>query len=232
MIAAVLVLLLQSGQPASETVADNGEWVCTARAKGKRDARVDVSIRVTTDRDILTQNVGWSPPRASRAATSRPDVKAPSLTLYYEYAEAEEIGEVTNALGDVSSIDAPAGTFDKMALGVRIDRGKTWYVALESLETMETPPDHRIGTRQIGDSTYDFRSAWLTDGDTDIDPLEALQAARIATISIVNRRGHPVSQISYDLSATAERDRLFAKAWKRAETLSMRPQRCTPARDE
>ncbi|MDO9370011.1 MAG: hypothetical protein Q7T68_15705 [Sphingopyxis sp.] len=224
MIAALLVLML-----APETIAEDDQWVCTARAKGQRDARVDVSIQLTTDRDILVQNVGWSPPRAARAGSSRPDIEAPGLTLYYEYAEAGDIGDLTNALGDVSSIDAPAGTFDDMALGVRIDQGDTWYVALETLESMDLAPEYRIGETKTVAPPLDFRSAWLADADTDIDPLEGLGAARVAKLSLVDRKGRPVSQISYDLSATAERDRLFAKAWKKAETLALHPTRCTRA---
>ncbi|WP_447753717.1 hypothetical protein [Sphingopyxis fribergensis] len=229
MIAPLLALLLQSGQAAPEPPAADDEWVCTASAKGKRDARVDVSVEVTTSRDILTHNVGWSPPRASRAAISRPDIKAPGLTLYYEYAEAGTIDELTSALGDVSGVDAPDGTFDDMALAVRIDQGETWYVTLDA---MELDPEYRMGKAKTGTPAEDYRAAWLSDGNTDIDPLEALETARAATLSIVNRKGHPVSQISYDLSATTERDRLFVKAWKRAETLALHPTRCARADDE
>jgi hypothetical protein len=227
MIVALLAMLLQSG-PAAPQVA-NEERICTASATGRHGARVDVSVEVTPDRAIFTQNVGWSPPKASSAALSRPGVKAPALTLYYEYAQADDIDDLSSALGEVSSVDAPAGTFDDMALAVRIDQGDTWYVALDSIEL---DPEYRFGKTMVGGTADDRRSAWLSDGNTDIDPLEALETARSATLSLVNRKGHPVSQISYDISATAERDRLFTKAWKKAEKLAQRPARCTPIADE
>lgn len=234
MIAALLILLLQSGQPAPEAPADDRQWVCTASAKGKHDARVDVSIQLTTDRDILTRNIGWSPPTASRASISRPDVNVPGLTLYYEYAEADDIDEVTDALSDVSSVNAPAGTLDQMALAVRIDHGEPWYVRLERIGPPESDSDYRIVEAETGNPAFDFRTARLTDGDSsaDIDPLESLQGARIATLSLVDRKENAVSRISYDLSATAERDRLFAKAWKKAEALALHPQRCAKTAEE
>lgn len=228
MIAAFLSVLLQTGQVAPKTSAAD-EWICTASVRGKRDARVDISVEVAADRDIFIQNVGWAPPKASRPATSRPDVRAPGLTLFFEYAEPDDIAELSSALGEVSSIDAPAGTLDDMALAVRIDQGDTWYVAIEATELDR---EYRIGKTRATDPADDHRSAWLANGDTEIDPIEALGTARIATLSVVNRKGHPVSRTSYDLSATAERDRLFAKAWKQAERLARRPERCTRVGDE
>lgn len=223
MIAAFLVLLLQSGQVAPKNPPSQ-EWICTASAKGKHDARVDIRIEVAADRDMFIQNVGWSPPKASRAAISRPDIKAPGLTLFYEYAEADDIDELSSALGEISSIDAPAGTLDDMALAVWIDQADAWYAAIESIDL---DPEYRIGKVKTAQPAEDRRSAWLTDADADIDPLEALETGRIVTLAVVNRKGHPVSRISYDLSATVERDRLFAKAWRQAQKLALRPERCT-----
>lgn len=218
MIAALLVTMLLA-QPAPDTARSDRQWVCSADARGSRGARVDVSIQLTTGGDILSRDVNWSPPTPVRAALSRPDVKAPGLTLYYEDAEAEGIGEVTDALGNISSTSAPAGTLDDMALAVRIDGDAAWHVELEAMPGASAP--------ETGAPTFDYRSGWLADGDTDIDPIERLRSARTVTLSLVNRAGHPVSQVGYDLSATAERDRLFRQAWAKADKLALRPARCT-----
>jgi hypothetical protein len=220
MIAALLLLLLQPGA----TGPDDQQWLCTANARGKYGARVDIDIQLTGAGEILTRDTRWSPRKASHAIVSRPDLDAPDLTLHYGYAGAEGIGEVTEALGNVSSIDAPAGTFDQMIMGLRIDPGETWYVELNSIEPESQYP---IADAKAGGSGLDFRSATLSSSNTDADQLESFRTARLATLSLVDLEGRPVSQTSYDLSAIAERDRLFAKAWKKAGRLALHPQRCT-----
>lgn len=226
MIVSLMALLLQAGQPAVE---DDAARICTASATGQRHARVDVSVELGSDGDISLMSVGWSPPRSSRPETSRPDIGAPLLRLYYEYAEADNIDEISDALGTASSIDAPEGAFDDMALAVRIDQGDTWYVALESIEL---DADQRFGEPLKTTPPRDTRSAWLGNGDTDIDVLGTLQSAHMVTLSVVNRKGHPITQIDYDLSATAERDRLFRTAWKKAHSLARQPRRCPKAPEE
>lgn len=230
MIAAILALLLQAGQPASASAADDiGDRICTASAKGTRQARVDVSVEPDPDGEASLLNVGWSPPRSARPATSRPDIEAPRLMLYYAYAEADNIDEISDALGDASSIAAPDGTWDDMALAVRIDGGETWYVALD---TLELDTDQRFGAPRTVTPPRDARAAWLSDGNTDIDVYETLETARTLTLSVVNRAGHPVSQAGYDLSATAERDRLFRTAWKKAHAMARKPLQCPKVDDE
>jgi len=220
------LLLLQAGQP---VVEDDAARICTASATGQRHARVDVSVEPRGDGDVSLLSVGWSPPRSSRPETSRPDIEAPRLRLYYEYAEADNIAEISDALGIASSTDAPDGAFNDMALAVRIDQGDTWYVALESIEL---DADRRFGEPLKATPSRDVRLAWLGNGDTDIDVLGTLQAAHMVTLSVVNRKGHPIARISYDLSATTERDRLFRTAWKKAHAMARQPQRCPKAPEE
>lgn len=225
MIVSLLALLLQAGQP---VVDDDAGRICTGSAKGQRHARVDVSVEPDGDGDVSLLSVGWSPPR-SRPETSRPDMEPPRLRLYYQYAEADDIDEISDALGTASSIDAPDGALDNMALAVRIDQGDTWYVALESIEL---DADRRFGESLKADPPRDTRSAWLGNGNTDIDVLGTLQSAHMVTLSVVNRKGHPIAQTDYDLSATAERDRLFRTAWKKAHAMARQPQRCPKAPDD
>lgn len=216
MIAAFLFAMLF--QPAAKPPADDTQWSCSTIVKGKRGASIDVSTQLTGDGDILSQTVGWSPPTAAKSALSRSDVEAPSLTLYYDDAEEGEIGEATSAMGHVMSLGAPAGTLDVMVMAVQIDGGQRWHAALEAVGP--------ASPYRVGENILDFRSAWLDGGDSDVDFITDVESAKAMTLSVVNARDHPVSQARFDLTMKTDRDRLFARAWKKAEKMTLHPTRC------
>lgn len=111
-----------------------------------------------------------------------------------------------------------------MTLSLHVDSADVWTAALT--EANGLGPDYRIGP-----DPYVSRSVGWTDEPEHGDRLSILARSRNATLSLVNAYGQIVSSVRYDLSATAQRDMLFRKAWTQAEKLSSHPTQCEPTAD-
>lgn len=199
----------------------DGDWVCSATVKGARGAQVDVVAQVDSEGEIWSRSIHWTPPMLDASKPQYPDLDRPGLSLQYDDAEAEAIGELTGAIGDVSSVDGPAGALLDLTLLVLMDGGDSWTIKLEPFGTVQ----------QIGGSLYRYASAQIDDTDWDGDPYERLETGGIVTLSLRDTLGRPVAQARYDVGAKAERDRLFRSAWRKAEKMALHPQRCTKADD-
>ncbi|MBL8651342.1 MAG: hypothetical protein JNL35_13190 [Sphingopyxis sp.] len=220
MIRALLVAaLLATPVPALAQV--DGQWVCSAGAKGSKDSHVDVGMHIDANGEVLTRYVSWQPPRIETSKSQYPDLGAPGLTIYYDDAEADAIGELTNAVGDVSSVGGPDRAFRRVTLHVLLDGGDSWTADLERFA-----PEYKIGANR-----YRYASADLTRSDWDGDPYERLETGPTAMLSLRDTMGRPVAQARFDLAAKAERDRLFRTAWRRAEAMAKNPKKCDKAGD-
>ncbi len=221
MIRALLVVgLLTSAAPA--LAQDDGQWVCSASAKGSKNSHVDVGVHIDADGEVLTRYVSWAPPMLEESKSQYPDLGTPGLTVYYDDAEADGISELTNAVGDISSVGGPDQAFRWVTLHILLDGGDNWTADLERFG-----PEYKIGANR-----YRYASADLTSTDWDGDPYDRLETGAAVTLSLRDSMGRPVAQARYDLAAKAERDRLFRVAWRKAEKMRKNPKRCDKAGGE
>lgn len=217
MIRALGALLLASPVPAMAQY--DGDWVCNAVAKGSRGAHVDVVAQVDSEGEIWSRSISWTPPLLDASKPQYRDLDRPGLSLQYDEAEAGAIGELTSAIGDVSSVGGPVGALRELTLRVLMDGGASWTAELEP-----------FGVEQrVGGSPYRYASAYVDDTDWDGDPYELFEAGGVVTLSLQDAVGRPVAQARYDIGAKAERDRLFRSAWRKAEAMAKSKKGCDKA---
>ena len=209
----LVAMLLTSAAPA---MAQNEERVCTAIAKGSRGAHVDIVAQVDSDGEIWSRSISWMPPMLDASKPHYADLDNPGLILQYDDAEADAIGEMTEALGDVSSVGGPKDALRKMSMLVLMGDGSSWIIE----------PEPAGVSYRIGGSPFRYASARLDDTEWDGDPYERLEAGGMVTLSLRDAMGRPVAQARYDLGATAERDRLFRAAWRKADKMAKNPKLC------
>jgi hypothetical protein len=202
-------------------MAQNEERVCTAVAKGSRDAQVTVVAEVDGDGDIWSRSVRWTPPMLDASPPQYRDLDRPELVLQYDDAEAGAIGELTEAVGEISSVGGPTGALRQLTLLLWMDSGESWSVELEPSGV----------AYRIGGSPFRYASASITDGGGDGDPYERLETGTALTLSLQDAMGRPVAQARYDIGARAERDRLFRSAWRKSEAMARNPKQCDKADD-
>lgn len=210
--------LLASAAPA---MAQNEERICTAIAKGSRGAHVDVVAQVDSDGEIWSRTISWTPPMLDASKPHYEDLDNPGLLLQYDDAEANTIGEMTEAIGEVSSVGGPKDALRRLSMLVLMADGSSWIIEPEPFGV----------SYQIGGSPFRYASARLGDTDWDGDPYEKLEAGGTVTLSLRDATGRPVAQARYDLGATAERDRLFRAAWRKADRMAKNPKLCDKASD-
>ncbi|WP_077148826.1 hypothetical protein [Sphingopyxis sp. KK2] len=208
--------LLASAAPA---MAQNEERICTAIAKGSRGAHVDVVAQVDSDGEIWSRTISWTPPMLDASKPHYEDLDNPGLLLQYDDAKANRIGEMTEAIGEVSSVGGPKDALRRLSMLVLMGDGSSWTVEPEPFGV----------SYQIGGSPFRYASARLGDTDWDGDPYEKLEAGGTVTLSLRDATGRPVAQARYDLNATAERDRLFRAAWRKADRMAKNPKLCDTA---
>jgi hypothetical protein len=216
--ALLVAMLLTSGAPA---MAQNEERVCTAIAKGSRGAHVDVVAQVDSDGEIWSRTISWTPPMLDASKPHYEDLDNPGLILQYDDAEAGAIGEMTEAIGEVSSVGGPKDALRRLSMLVLVDDGSSWTIEPEPFGV----------SYRIGGSPFRYASARLSDTDWDGAPYEKLEAGGTVTLSLRDTMGRPLAQARYDLGATAERDRLFRAAWRKADKMARNPKLCDKASD-
>lgn len=199
----------------------DGDWMCSAIAKGSRGAQVDVIAQVGSDGDIWSRSISWAPPLLDASKPQYRDLHNPGLSLQYDDAEAEAIGELTSAIGNVSSVGGPVGALRDLKMLVLMDGGASWTIELEPFGMAQ----------KIGGSPFRYASAEIDDTDWDGDPYELFEAGGIVTLSLRDAVGRPVAQARYNVGAKAERDRLFRSAWRKAEKMAKSRKGCSKADD-
>ncbi|KTE31693.1 MULTISPECIES: hypothetical protein [unclassified Sphingopyxis] len=218
MIRALAVAVLWAS-PVPAMAQYDGDWVCNAVAKGSRGAQVDVIAQVGSDGEIWSRSISWTPPMLDASKPQYRDLDRPGLSLQYDDAEAEAIGELTSAIGDVSSVGGPVGALRDLKMLVLMDGGASWTTELEPFGV----------SQQIGGSPFRYASAEIDDTDWDGDPYELFEAGGVVTLSLQDAVGRPVAQARYDIGAKAERDRLFRSAWRKAEAMAKSRKGCDKA---
>lgn len=220
--ALVVAALLTTSTPAAAQYGDD-EWICTASAKGSRGAHVDITAQVDGDGEIWSRSVSWAPPMLDASTPQYQDLGQPGLVIQYDDADAEAIGELTSAIGDVSSVGGPGGALRRLTMWVLLDGGDSWSVEPEPFGV----------AYKIGGNPFRYASAQLDDTDWDGDPYERLETGSAVTLSLRDTMGRPVAQARYDLGAKAERDRLFRSAWRKSETMAKSRKQCDkPGKEE
>lgn len=197
----------------------DGDWVCSAIAKGSRGAHVDVIAQVGGDGEIWSRSISWTPPMLDASKPQYRDLDRPGLSLQYDDAEAGAIGELTSAIGDVSSVGGPVGALRDLTMLVLMDGGASWTAELEPFGV----------SQQIGGSPHRYASTYVDDTDWDGNPYELFEAGGIVTLSLQDAVGRPVAQARYDIGAKAERDRLYRSAWRKAEAMAKSKKGCDKA---
>jgi hypothetical protein len=218
MIRALVVAALLSA-PVPAMAQYDGDRVCSAVAKGSRGAQVDVIAQVGSDGEIWSRSISWTPPMLDASKPQYRDLDRPGLSLQYDDAKAGAIGELTSAIGDVSSVGGPVGALRELKMLVLMDGGASWTAELEPFGV----------SQQIGGSPYRYASAEIDDTDWNGDPYELFEAGGIVTLSLQDAVGRPVAQARYDVGAKAERDRLFRSAWRKAEAMAKSRKGCDKA---
>ena len=213
----MVMMLITAATPAIAQYDD--ERICTASAQGKRGAHVDVVAQVGTDGEIWSRTVNWTPPLLDASTPRYHDLRNPSPLIRYDDAEADAIGEMTAAIGEISSLGGPDGALRRLSMWVIMDDGDSWEVEPEPASTVYS----------IGGSLFRYASADLTDTDWDGEPQEILEAGGRITLSLRDTIGRPVAQARYDLGAISERDRLFRSAWRKVENMAKNQRLCSSA---
>ena len=197
----------------------DGDWVCSGVAKGSRGAQVDVIAQVGSDGEIWSRSISWTPPLLDASKPQYRDLDKPGLSLQYDDAEVGAIGELTSAIGDVSSVGGPVGALRDLKMIVLMDDGASWTTELEPFGV----------SRRIGGSPFRYASAEIDDTDWDGDPYALFEAGGIVTLSLQDAVGRPVAQARYDIGAKTERARLFRSAWRKAEAMAKSKKGCDKA---
>ena len=210
-------LLLASPVPAMALHTQSPSYC--AIAKGSRGAQVDVIAQVGSEGDIWSRSIAWTPPMLDASKPQYRDLDRPGLSLQYDDAEAGAIGELTGAIGDVSSVGGPVGALRDLTMLVLMDGGASWTIEPEPFGV----------SQQIGGSPFRYASAAIDDTDWDGDPYELFEAGGVVTLSLQDAVGRPVAQARYDIGAKAERDRLFRSAWRKAEAMAKSRKGCDKA---
>ncbi|HMO75515.1 MAG TPA: hypothetical protein PKD99_16060 [Sphingopyxis sp.] len=204
---------------ASAMAQYDDDWICSAIVKGGRGAQVHVIAQVDSEGEIWSRSASWTPPMLDASKPQYRDLDRPGLSIQYDDAEAGAIGELTSAIGDVSSVGGPVGALRDLTLWVMMDGGYSWSVEPEPFGVQQ----------QIGGIPFRYASAHIDETDWDGDPYEVLEAGGIVTLSLRDAVGRPVAQARYDLGAKAERDRLFRSAWRKAEKMARNRKGCDKA---
>jgi hypothetical protein len=211
MLGLVVAVLLAGSQAESP----RQQWVCRGLAKGERGAEVSVLWYLEADGKVVGRGADWTPPQIATTA------KAAGLSgLAPDLAVALDTEPATGRANAVLvSADSEAGPqlVEGSTVTLKLDDGRRWSVSLERI----------AGVRDVPPLT--FRINTLADAGSNPELLAALETARGGEATLTAKDGRRLGQVRYDLSARAERDRLFRQAWAAAERAARRPLRCDKA---
>ncbi|MFM5954824.1 MAG: hypothetical protein ACKOPE_11070 [Novosphingobium sp.] len=198
-----LVAVLLGALPAS--AQSSPQFVCSARAEGTRGEGVSVLIHIEPDGSRAASYATWDPPVASTALKG--GFEQPELSLYVPYDAAAKgslgaPGAIAVNLLVLSDFRKPAGAaklkarLDQLTVAASLDGAAAQGVALAPPPLIPDMPGTaaRTGTIRVADRI----------------------PARI-DLALRDRKGRSAGTVQYDLSGTASRDALFARAWSQAE---------------
>ena len=194
------------------------QWSCDGVAKSQTGAEVSMTWFVEASGAVMARTASWTPPvvasQASAGARRKPFGEAdPDLSIDYDEPEKPAIGRPDLVSVAVTARAAP-WRVGGLAVALSLDGGRTWPVALTLFAPEPDFPERALMTGSLADS------------DTNSNLLKVIESAREGVAALTDRTGRTLGQTRYDLSAHAERDRLYQAAWAAAERAARHPTRC------
>lgn len=199
LIAAVLGIQPAIAQPAPQ-------FVCSGRADGARGEGVSVSIHIEPDGSRAASYATWDPPVAS--TTLKGGFEQPELALYVPYDAATK-----NALGAPGAASVSLSVFSDFRKPAPASKLQARLDQLTATASVDGSPDRPVAMAPpplVPDMPG-------TAARTGTVPFADRFPDRI-TLTLSDRKGRPAGAMLYDLTGTASRDALFARAWDQAET--------------
>ncbi|MFM5924746.1 MAG: hypothetical protein ACKOPG_11245 [Novosphingobium sp.] len=195
------------------------QFVCSGRAEGGRGEAVGVLIHIEPDGSRVASYATWDPPLAS--TTLKGGFEQPELSLYVPYDAAAKgslgaPGAIVVSLSVFSDFRKPSpasrlqARLDQLTATASLDAGPARPVTLAALPLVPDMPGTAARTGTIA-------AADRLPGRIDL--------------ALRDRKGRSAGTMQYDLSGTASRDALFARAWIQAETASADFGKCEQTAD-
>lgn len=207
-LAAALVAV--SGVPA---LAGERQVLCSGQASGTRGDRVDVSIYVDADGKQIGSYASWDPPLSGPQPASAADAPDLTFTIMYHEAGAGGLGAAGHPMIIATALAPPGkkrrGNPERQLAGLGLELS----VDQSAAQPLELRSDPRIMPLPMIATRYADAPA-LPEG------------ARTVSLKLIDSRKRTVGGVSYDLTDTATRDRLFAAAWQAAQAATVAPDGC------
>jgi hypothetical protein len=184
---------------AAQSEKQPDQWLCGGSVSTAAGSSVTVHFYVEADGNIISHYTAWDPPVSARQIyVRRRSRDIPGLSISFERADGEGIGLPTGV--DVS---------------VASERSLRWLD--DSTVTMAVPGGPSQTSQFLVTANHPpYRSATLAEnGDTDL--LSAVDKASVISTELRDHKNKLIGSVSYDLSARAERDRLYRQAWTDAQ---------------
>ena len=207
-LAGALTVLSAAPAQAGET-----QRVCTGQASGAKGEAVSVMIYLTAKGERVGSFASWDPPRMDQPRPPAAEVPDLYFTMMYHQADASGLGPAGDPLISANAF-APAGKrgrsnperqFAGLSVELTVDSAAPQMLPLTTNELLAPLP--MTAMREAKAS--------------------ALPAtAQTVTLRLVRSGKPPLSTARYDLSGTAERDRLFTAAWQSADRAARTPETC------
>ncbi|HEX4848678.1 MAG TPA: hypothetical protein VFV30_11080 [Novosphingobium sp.] len=198
---------------AAPAQAEDPQRVCSGHAAGANGEAVNVMIYLTAKGDRVGSFASWDPPRIGPPAPTAEAVPDVYFSMMYHQAGPSGLGPAGDpAIG--ATAFAPPG---KRGRG----NAERQFAGLSVELTVDS------SAPQMLPLTVNALFAPLPMTAMREAKAPALPAnAGTVTLRLVRSGKPPLSTARYDLSGTAERDRLFTAAWQNAETAARTPETC------
>jgi len=200
--------------PTPAPVAAATHWLCQGKASGANGSEVVANWTVDDGKAILSRRIVWTPPRLS--LHSLPDYGGnPYLSVLYDTPDGPPAAVRAIIIGRAGP-NPLAGANVSLAL----KGGQSWSARVIPVSGVD-----------LSTNTFTVRNAWLANTHwstplAHLDLLQAVPSTGEVTVSLANAGGEILAWSTNDLTAGAERDRLFHDAIAAAEAASANPQSC------
>lgn len=210
-----IALALTANAQAAPDDGPPAQWVCQGGAMGYGGEQVQADLYVEADGKVVGRSASWNPPRLWNGPVAAGlTLPSPDLTVIYAQPDAKGPGPQMDILVSASG-DARRLRFRGMrALLVMDDGGGSWQASMEPFPAMELPDRSSMG---FASGLFGQEAAASGQRGT-------------AVVSLFGGKGVTLAAARFDLSPTAGRDALYAKALAEAEEQAKTPTACLETR--
>lgn len=192
------------------------QWVCSARAEAWNGASVSHNLSLTETGAAVHATSHWEPPRTGEIRPESSHLNTPRLSLTYDQASEKPLQSPSHVWGSVSAEGGDETILSDLRLLLFIDDdGPIFPLWGELLEHDFDRFGGLLRREVIG----------RFDGSGPADRLSHAQSARLVVVDADER---VLAETRYDLSATAQRDQLFAEVRVKMTEAALVPRDCNP----